>query len=107
MKTIVDILTESLIGKTIRVYEYDSIHNHTNDRVRHYYAENTQSVKDIYFDKNRGAWSDVKVNEIEVEIVGVNGQHMEYEGNFVGVMIQLLDGERYVDLKVDEKIKFV
>jgi hypothetical protein len=105
MKTIIDILADSLIGKTIRVYEYDSHFKHQDRRVQHYYVDNNQEVKDMYFDKNRGAWSDIKVNEIEVEIINVGGYYDPYEGS--SFSIQLKDKTAYVSVTVDDKIKFV
>jgi len=104
MKTVIDILADSLIGKTIRVYEYEFTANDGGRKIQHYYTNDTQEQRDIYKHHN---WRDLTINEIEVDIIGVGGRYEPYEGNYVNINIQLLDRETIINLKVDDKIKFV
>ena len=100
-KTIIEILKESLTGKQVMVYIYDSFSLHTKQRVKHYYAYD----EEVEAYKNEEAWSDIKKSNQYLEIIDVSGHYDSYEGNYLDLIVNDNGKDGYIMLEVDKPIK--
>jgi hypothetical protein len=98
MKTnFIEIVKDSLIGKHVKVYEFNAHHILSDRRITHHSVHNPKDL-DVKYDEK--SWKDVKCKEYYLEILDVYGMYDDYEGNYIYLSLEK-DGEPLNSMTVD------
>ena len=101
--TLNDIITETLKGRSVVVYEYDALFcgNVKNKRrISHWFIE-----KDEEEYQNNIFWEDLQIKKHVGTIVSVSGYHMDYEGTSITMVVNVDGDNKHINLHMEDTIE--
>lgn len=101
--TINNILTETLKGKTVTVYEYDTQFIYGNRRVTHWYTTDTDENRKLYDVPNY--WTDLHVRKHTGIIQSISGYKNEYET--LTMVTNVNNNDEYLNLTMEDIVEIV
>jgi hypothetical protein len=105
--TLNDIITKTLKGRSIVVYEYDAEFIYCdNRRVSHWYLNNTDedTLKHYELDTH---WKDLQIKKHIGIIVSVTGYYMDYEGTSISMVIKVDDEDKHISINMEDTIELM
>jgi hypothetical protein len=107
--TLNDIITETLKGRSVVVYEYDALFVYSdnwvtnNRRISHWYINNNEENKEPYQLKTH--WDDLQIKKHVGTIVSVSGYHMDYEGTSITMVVNVDGNDKHINLHMENTME--
>ena len=105
--TLNDIITKTLKGRSVVVYEYDAEFIYADSRrISHWHMDNTDEdrLKHYQLDTH---WKDLQIRKHIGTIVSVSGYYMDYEGTSIGMNVMVNDEEKYISINMEDTMELI
>ena len=113
--TLNDIITKTLKGRSVVVYEYDAIYQHISSfsfiadnsrRVSHYHINNTDEdrLKHYQLDTH---WRDLQIRKHIGTIVDIRGHHMDYEGTSISMVVTVDNENKHFSINMEDTMELI
>lgn len=100
--TLNDIITNTLKGKSIHIYEYDALFISQQRRISYWCINNTnQEFLQPEF------WSDIQIKKHIGIIVSVSGYYMDYEGTSISMVVTINNEDKNVNINMEDKFELL
>jgi hypothetical protein len=109
--TLNDLITNTLKGKSVIVYEYDALFVLTNNfvsnnrRISHWYINDNEENRIPYGLKTH--WDDLQIKKHVGTIVSVSGYHMDYEGTSITMVVNVDGSNKHINLHMENTMELV
>lgn len=103
--TLNDTITNTLKGKSIVIYEYDSLFLHREERrISHWHINNNEENSIHY---NHEYWTDLQIKKHIGTIVSVSGYYMDYEGTSISMVVTINNEDKNVNINMEDKFELL
>jgi hypothetical protein len=104
--TLNDIITKTLRGRSVVVYEYDAEFIYAdNRRISHWHINDIDENKQHYNIPTH--WRDLQVRKHIGTIVSVNGHHMDYEGTSISMVVTVNGNNEHVSINMEDTMELM